>query len=111
YWFGYIFGGHDAAEPWAGLDWEADDDADFTLASGLSFAELSTLLEEAVARSRAVVEQALAASDGYSALARRSSRRGVASLAWVLVHMVEEYARHNGHADLIREAMDGSVGA
>lgn len=32
------------------------------------------------------------------------------SLRWVLVHLVEEYARHNGHADLLREAVDGSVG-
>ncbi len=32
------------------------------------------------------------------------------SLRWIYVHMVEEYARHNGHADLIREMVDGSVG-
>ena len=32
------------------------------------------------------------------------------SLRWVLVHMVEEYARHNGHADLLRERIDGAVG-
>ncbi len=32
------------------------------------------------------------------------------SLRWVLIHMIEEYARHNGHADLIREAIDGAVG-
>jgi Protein of unknown function (DUF664) len=32
------------------------------------------------------------------------------SLRWVLTHMIEEYARHNGHADLIREAIDGDVG-
>ncbi|WP_030107228.1 DinB family protein [Actinoalloteichus caeruleus] len=32
------------------------------------------------------------------------------SLRWILVHMVEEYARHNGHADLLREALDGTVG-
>jgi uncharacterized damage-inducible protein DinB len=32
------------------------------------------------------------------------------SLRWIYVHMVEEYARHNGHADLIRELVDGSVG-
>ena len=29
---------------------------------------------------------------------------------WILVHMVEEYARHNGHADLLREAVDGETG-
>ncbi|MFM9119081.1 MAG: DUF664 domain-containing protein, partial [Acidimicrobiaceae bacterium] len=32
------------------------------------------------------------------------------SLRWILVHMIEEYARHNGHADLLREAIDGQVG-
>jgi uncharacterized damage-inducible protein DinB len=38
-------------------------------------------------------------------------RRGVRfSLRWVLTHMIEEYARHNGHADLIRERLDGSTG-
>jgi hypothetical protein len=36
--------------------------------------------------------------------------RGVVQLRWVLLHMVEEYARHNGHADLIRERIDGAVG-
>jgi uncharacterized damage-inducible protein DinB len=39
-------------------------------------------------------------------------RRGhECSLRWIYVHMIEEYARHNGHADLIRELVDGSVGA
>ena len=33
------------------------------------------------------------------------------SLRWIMVHMIEEYARHNGHADLIRERIDGTVGA
>ena len=33
------------------------------------------------------------------------------SLRWVYVHMIEEYARHNGHADLIRERIDGATGA
>jgi len=38
-------------------------------------------------------------------------RRGEpVSLRWIYVHMIEEYARHNGHADLIRELVDGSVG-
>ena len=36
--------------------------------------------------------------------------RGAMSLRWVLVHMVEEYARHNGHADLLRQRIDGRVG-
>jgi uncharacterized damage-inducible protein DinB len=38
-------------------------------------------------------------------------RRGEpCSLRWIYVHMIEEYARHNGHADIIRELMDGAVG-
>ncbi|WP_037678199.1 DinB family protein [Streptomyces griseus] len=38
------------------------------------------------------------------------SWRGRVSLRWVLIHMIEEYARHNGHADLLRERIDGAVG-
>ncbi len=37
---------------------------------------------------------------------RRPDGRAL-SLRWILVHMIEEYARHNGHADLLRESMDG----
>ena len=38
-------------------------------------------------------------------------RRGEeVSLRWIYTHMIEEYARHNGHADLIRELIDGAVG-
>ncbi len=36
--------------------------------------------------------------------------RGTVSLRWVVIHMVEEYARHNGHADLLRERIDGAIG-
>lgn len=44
-------------------------------------------------------------------LADTGLRRGVpCSLRWIYVHMIEEYARHNGHADIIRELVDGSVG-
>jgi hypothetical protein len=32
------------------------------------------------------------------------------SVRWAYVHMIEEYARHNGHADLLREAIDGATG-
>jgi hypothetical protein len=40
-----------------------------------------------------------------------TGRRGERySLRWIMVHMIEEYARHNGHADLLRERIDGTVG-
>lgn len=43
-------------------------------------------------------------------VAGADSWRGTVSLRWVLIHMVEEYARHNGHADLLRERIDGAIG-
>ena len=48
---------------------------------------------------------------GLDRLARRTWADGRApSLRWILVHMVEEYSRHNGHADLLRESVDGQTG-
>ena len=38
------------------------------------------------------------------------SRSRPISLRWIYVHMIEEYARHNGHADLLRERIDGATG-
>jgi Protein of unknown function (DUF664) len=35
---------------------------------------------------------------------------GSVSLRWIVIHLIEEYARHNGHADLLRERIDGAVG-
>lgn len=57
-----------------------------------------------------LVAEALA-DGGLERLARRTLPDGRApSLRWILVHMIEEYARHNGHADLLRESVDGLVG-
>jgi hypothetical protein len=36
--------------------------------------------------------------------------QGTFSLRWILIHLIEEYARHNGHADFIRERLDGATG-
>ena len=72
--------------------------------------ELFTLWRDTVARSRSSVAEALA-EGGLEQLARSSWPDGRApSLRWILVHMVEEYARHNGHADLLRESVDGQTG-
>jgi len=40
----------------------------------------------------------------------RDIHEGPVSLRWIMVHMIEEYARHNGHADLLRECIDGATG-
>jgi uncharacterized damage-inducible protein DinB len=52
--------------------------------------------------------EAVAAAPNLDAVGHGKDR--AYSLRWILVHMIEEYARHNGHADLIRERLDGSVG-
>jgi uncharacterized damage-inducible protein DinB len=83
-----------------------DPDGDFDGAVG----EIAAV-EDAFASWRRAVEQsrAVAARTGLDATFEHP-RHGPVSLRWVLTHMVEEYARHNGHADLLREAIDGSTG-
>lgn len=62
------------------------------------------LWEDSCARSRAIV-------DAAGSLDVTGSYEGQDySLRYVLAHMIEEYARHNGHADLLREAIDGTTG-
>ena len=59
----------------------------------------------------AFAEQFVVAAPDLDAFGKREDkRRGPISLRWVLIHMIEEYARHNGHADLLRERIDGAVG-
>ncbi len=61
-------------------------------------------------RSRSLVAEALTHGD-LGQPARRTWPDGRApSLRWILCHLIEEYARHNGHADLLREAVDGRTG-
>ncbi|HEX4863953.1 MAG TPA: DinB family protein [Acidimicrobiales bacterium] len=81
-----------------GLDFEAIDDAD---------------AESNLAAFRSECESARAAVAGRSLDEVVPSRRDperVRDVRWIFVHMVEEYARHNGHADLVREAIDGTSG-
>jgi hypothetical protein len=64
----------------------------------------------AVARSEALTAEALVSGDLGTVAVRRWENGEAPSLRWILVHMIEEYARHNGHADLLREAVDGETG-
>ena len=70
-------------------------------------------VEEAFATWRAECTHArtvVASFSDLDALGLDAARPGRPSVRWVLVHMIEEYARHNGHADLLREVIDGVVG-
>jgi SAM-dependent methyltransferase len=109
-WFSRWLRGRDPAPPWDTVDWKADRDWDWHSAADDSPEELFTLWRDTLARSRSSVAEALA-EGGLDQLARRTWPDGRApSLRWILVHMVEEYARHNGHADLLRESVDGQTG-
>ena len=92
------------------MDWDADPDWDWHSAAADTPEQLLTLWQDAVARSRSAVTEALA-DGGMGRLARRTWPDGRSpSLRWIVCHMIEEYARHNGHADLIRESIDGQTG-
>ena len=74
--------------------------------------ELHALLDRIVADCDAHLDRALATRGVDTVAERRHPRTGEGlSLRWILLHMIEEYARHNGHADLLREAVDGSTGS
>jgi hypothetical protein len=95
--------------PWDTVDWDAEPDWEWSSAADDSPEQLMTLWQDAVERSRKAVEEALA-TGGIDQLAKRSRNGRSASLRYILVDMIEEYARHTGHADLIRESIDGLVG-
>ena len=109
-WFSRFLHGRDPEPPWDTVDWDADHDWDWHSAAGDTPEQLHALWQDAVDRSRALVTTALA-DGGLGQLARRTWPDGRApSLRWIVCHMIEEYARHNGHADLLRESVDGLTG-
>lgn len=109
-WFGYRLAGVAPSQPWASVDWDADPDWEWHVAADLEPGVILERWQSTMARSRAQVDEVLA-SDGLDRLAVRPRSNGeVPSLRWILLHMIEEYARHNGHADLIRESIDGQTG-
>jgi pimeloyl-ACP methyl ester carboxylesterase/uncharacterized damage-inducible protein DinB len=109
-WFWRRLWGRDRQPPWDVIDWDADPDWEWHSAADDTPEELFALWRSAVERSRALTADALA-SGGLGQRARWVAADGWSpSLRWILVHMIEEYARHNGHADLLREAIDGETG-
>jgi hypothetical protein len=103
--------GREQLAPWDTVDWDADHDWDWRTAAADSPEELYALWRDAVARSRALFAEALAEGDlGRRATGSTGSGGALPSLRYILLNMIEEYARHNGHADLIRESVDGLVG-
>ena len=104
-WFQQVFLGEDVPDLY---DRSADEDADFNDVDEADAAEAFSAFE----RECAVSRQVLAQASSLDVLSRRPSERTGQpfSLRWIATHMIEEYARHNGHADLLRECVDGSTG-
>jgi hypothetical protein len=109
-WFAWSLFHLPMGEPWDSVDWKADRDWEWHSASHDTPEDLLKLWQSSVEDARVLTARALA-DGGLGRLADRAAADGSAhSLRWIVVHMIEEYARHNGHADLIREAIDGQTG-
>lgn len=105
-WFRVRFAGQDMPTTFATLDWGADPDAEMTLSSDWGLDRLITEFDAAVAFARRTTVAA-ASLDARSAGTDAAGEHW--NLRWILIHMIEEYARHCGHADLIRESIDGDL--
>ena len=112
WWFCRVFEGRETEPDWvpAGA-FDEDEDWELHSAQDDSPAELRRIFDETAAAADAAIDRALA-RDGLDTLSvKTSGRQGTPfSLRWIILHMIEEYARHNGHADMLREAVDGRVG-
>ena len=101
--------GEPIGAPWDAMDSDADD-WEFTTAAKDSTEQLYALWDGAVERSRARLDAALA-DGGLDQLVHLSWPDGRhISLRRLVCDLIEEYGRHTGHADLLREAVDGVVG-
>jgi uncharacterized damage-inducible protein DinB len=101
--------GRELGPPWDTADWDADRDWEWHSAAEDTPEQLTTLWRDAVARSRAAVTEALADGD-LGQLGRYTQGTEPPSMRRILIDLIEEYARHVGHADLIRESVDGLTG-
>ncbi|MFH9292849.1 DinB family protein [Streptomyces sp. NPDC017520] len=98
YWFAWAFEGADVEHPDFRMDLAEEDSA----------AGLLAAYRRAVERSNKIIERC---DDLSRPCARPAGGAAVVrSMRWVLIHMIEETARHAGHADILREHVDGSVG-
>lgn len=102
WWFEVIFLGEEDQGPWT----EEDPDREMRIAVDFPLAQLLDEYAEQSARFRALV-----AANDLDTKAKRAVRGGThVDLRWILLHLTEETARHNGHLDILREMLDGTTG-
>jgi Protein of unknown function (DUF664) len=102
-WFPWRFAGEDVP----GADVGADNTPTFVVADDATVAAVVADYAAACERSRGIVDAAPSLDD---VAAREHQIYGIVSLRWVLVHLIEETARHAGHLDIMREQLDGRTG-
>ena len=95
---------------WDDNGWDGNDDWEFESAATDPPEVLYALYDGAVSRARARVGEALADGGLDRAVEAHHDEGNHANLRRLLLDLVEEYGRHTGHADLLREAVDGRVG-
>ncbi len=106
YWCVERVSGDPAPEPWASAPWEQDWDWEWHEAATWEQQQVWDLYGAATGRADAAL-----AGRRPDQLTATTLRDGdPMNLRWVLLHLIEEYARHLGHADLIRESIDGQTG-
>ncbi|MGZ8632024.1 MAG: DinB family protein [Actinomycetota bacterium] len=104
-------GGRDMVPPWREADWDADPSWDWNSAADDTPEELYALYRDAVARSRVALAGVLAGGGLDQPVTSITDDEGRSpNLRRVLLDTLEEYARHAGHADIIRESVDGLTG-
>ncbi len=108
-WLNLTFAGGVAQPSWfEDLD-QSDPDWSFVSAAGATPEELFAWFDESIAVSDRVIAEALTSPDDLGSLSGEDDGQRY-SLRWIICHLIEEYARHNGHADLLRESIDGRTG-
>lgn len=101
WWFQENFAGRDQSYPWT----DADPDADFRIEDDDSIEAVIELYETKCEESRRAI-----AGASLDDMSQRAARGIPRSLRWIMLHMIEETARHLGHADILRELTDGQTG-
>jgi predicted enzyme related to lactoylglutathione lyase/uncharacterized damage-inducible protein DinB len=104
-WFTQRFAGQPMPEPWESVPWDDSPDWEFDSARAEPLEDSVALYRDACERSREVV----AAAESLDATVRVNAEWEV-SMRFILLHMVEETARHLGHLDVLRELADGTTG-
>lgn len=100
-WFRSVFAGEDVWFPWT----DDDPDADFRLEPDETADQIAAMYRDEIRRSRAIVDSAELEDH-----ARNLDPGEDATLRGILLHMIQETSRHLGHADIIRETLDGATG-